>query len=383
MPEGPEIRRMVDDIERTVGATEARSVFFSFDRFKPFERALSGRRVGAIQARGKAVLVFFAARGDDGLWCVYSHNQLYGQWRIGRADHEPATGRQLRFAILGDTRAARLYSASDIRVVQPDALSEIPYLARLGPDPLNDDTVDNVVLDCLLDDKRFAGRALGGLLLDQHFIAGIGNYLRSEILFEAGLHPARKPRSLTEDERAGLIEAVQMLIKRAYRLKGITNDPERAERLKKQGKHFGARRHMVFGRGGQACTTCGGPIDNTPVASRRLYLCPNCQPACCRLARRRAKRQHALVDKREHEIGRQACGYETREHPETVPPGQAEAHQHDGEGGRGSGKRNDLERHHADTEHDTGQADQARGYALDEHRQARTHQPIDTPRPGR
>ncbi|MES1924683.1 endonuclease 8 [Salinisphaera sp. T31B1] len=269
---------MVDAIDTAVGGREARAVHFAFERLKGFESALSGRRVIGVAARGKAVLVTFAARGDDGQWCVYSHNQLYGQWRVGHADKPPATTRQLRFAIIGAERAARLYSASDIRLVRPDSLGEIPYLARLGPDPLNDAAIDHACLYRQFDDPRFRGRALGGLLLDQAFVAGIGNYLRSEILFEAALHPLRKPRTLGAEERTALAAAIVCLIERAYRLKGITNDPERAAELKRQGQRFAQRRHMVFNRAGHACYICRTPIDRTTVASRRLYLCPVCQP---------------------------------------------------------------------------------------------------------
>lgn len=278
MPEGPEIRRMVDDIAAAVAARPAARVHFAFAHFKPMETALAGRRVASVEARGKAVLVFFAASGDDGPWCVYSHNQLYGQWRIGAADRVPDTRRQLRFAIVAEKRAARLYSASDIRVLRPDALADVPYLARLGPDPLNE-TVDDAELNTRLADPRFAGRALGGLLLDQAFVAGIGNYLRSEILFLAGLHPKRAPATLTATERAHLTAAIRTLIERAYRLKGITNDPARARRLADAGHSFGARRHMVFGRAGKSCPACSGAIEKRRVASRRLYLCPTCQPA--------------------------------------------------------------------------------------------------------
>ncbi|ROO29745.1 endoribonuclease SymE [Salinisphaera orenii MK-B5] len=278
MPEGPEIRRMVDDIAATVAARPAARVHFAFARLKPMETTLAGRRVTSVEARGKAVLVFFAARDDDGPWCVYSHNQLYGQWRIGTADRAPETRRQLRFAIVAGERAARLYSASDIRVLRPDALASVPYLARLGPDPLNE-TVGDAALTAQLTEPRFAGRALGGLLLDQAFVAGIGNYLRSEILFLAGVHPKRTPATLTSTERAHLVAAIRTLIERAYRLKGITNDPERARRLADAGHSLSARRHMVFGRAGQPCPVCKGVIEKQRVASRRLYLCPTCQPA--------------------------------------------------------------------------------------------------------
>lgn len=276
MPEGPEIRRMVDDIYKAVGGKTAQSVFFAFEHLKPFESALRGRKVERVEARSKAVLVFFEATDEDGPWCVYSHNQLYGKWRMGKPDQEPSTNRQLRFAIIGPKKAARLYSASDIQLVRPDELNEVPYLSRLGPDPLNQD-VSVAQLLAVFDDKRFRGRNLGGLLLDQAFVAGIGNYLRSEILFEAGVSPRARPRDLDADQQSKLAEAILTLVQRTYQLKGITNPPERADRLKKEGWTFGQRRHMVFNRDGERCHDCASALVKTMMASRRLYFCPVCQ----------------------------------------------------------------------------------------------------------
>jgi len=276
VPEGPEIRRMVDDIQKAVGQCKADKVFFAFDRFKSFEPTLAGRLVTAVEARGKAVLVFFSALGNDGPWCVYSHNQLYGQWRMSKADAQPNTGRQLRFAIIGSDKAAWLYSASDIRLVRPDDLEQVEYLMRLGPDPVNQTiSVEDVLVQ--FDDKRFRGRGLGGLLLDQGFVAGVGNYLRSEILFEAGLMPSVRPKDLSSEARERLAKAILVLIERAYRLKGITNDPERVKRLKREGRTFSQRRFMVFNRDSESCYACETAIVKISAASRRLYYCPLCQ----------------------------------------------------------------------------------------------------------
>lgn len=276
MPEGPEIRRMVDDINAAVGHQKAHKVFFAFERFKSYESVLAGREVTAVEARGKAVLVFFSASEEDSPWCVYSHNQLYGKWRIGKPGSEPKTGRQLRFAIIGLEKAARLYSASDIQLVRPDQLDEVGYLGRLGPDPVNQSvSVEDLITR--FDDKRFRGRGLGGLLLDQGFVAGVGNYLRSEILFEAGIAASTRPRDLSTEARERLASAILTLIERTYRLKGITNDPERTKRLKREGWSYAQRRHMVFNREDQACHECGTPIVKTAIASRRLYYCPACQ----------------------------------------------------------------------------------------------------------
>lgn len=278
MPEGPEIRRMVDDIHSAVGKRKAHKVFFAFERFKSFEPALAGRQVTAVEARGKAVLMFFSARDDDGPWCVYSHNQLYGQWRTSAADNQPKTNRQLRFAVIGREKAAWLFSASDIRLVRPEDLDQVDYLARLGPDPVNQAVSGDDLLN-QFNDKRFRGRGLGGLLLDQSFVAGVGNYLRSEILFEAGLLHTMKPKELSPADQEKLSTAILILIERTYRLKGITNSPERAKKLKREGCTFAQRRFMVFNRDLQPCYLCDTPIKKTTVASRRLYYCPQCQQA--------------------------------------------------------------------------------------------------------
>ena len=142
--------------------------------------ALSGQRVEWVSSRGKALLTHF----DSGL-TIYSHNQLYGRWYITRRDKPPRTNRTLRLAIYTETHSALLYSASEIEVHTPETLSSQKYLARLGPDALDDHVVWRDLLT-RLQDPKCAGRSLAALYLDQSFVAGIGNYLRSEILFNAG-----------------------------------------------------------------------------------------------------------------------------------------------------------------------------------------------------
>ena len=92
------------------------SVSFAFGHLEPFEEPLGASRVVAVDTRGKAMLTRFSC----GL-TVYSHNQLYGRWFVGRAEPPPRTTRSLRFAIVGEAKAAHLYSASSIDVVPTEA----------------------------------------------------------------------------------------------------------------------------------------------------------------------------------------------------------------------------------------------------------------------
>jgi endonuclease-8 len=271
MPEGPEIRRAADELAEVLARRVAVRVEFGLPALKKFEAPLSGQRIAAVESRGKALLLHFA---DD--VSVYTHNQLYGRWKIVAAGKRPQTTRQLRLAI--DTRGASalLYSASDISVSTRAALAEHPYIAGLGVELLaSETTVDTVRAQCR--SPNFQRRALGGLLLDQGFLAGIGNYLRSDILFAAQVRPERRLGDLTEEERGKLATAAFELTHRSYRSGGITNDLARAARLKKSGLRFGRYRHLVFDREGERCWTCGATVLRTLSAGRNLFLCPQCQ----------------------------------------------------------------------------------------------------------
>jgi endonuclease-8 len=272
VPEGPEIRIEADALRRALGGRVAQSVFFAFPRLKPYQSRLSGARVTSVRARGKAILV-----GFENDLVIYSHNQLYGRWRVFKNGDLPDTGRQLRLAIQGPTRSALLYSASEIEVLKREALATHPYLSRLGPDILNQ-RVGVRGLGARFSAPEFANRRLASLLLDQRFIAGIGNYLRSEILFAAGVHPERRPRDLKPAEVARLASVTRGLVWQSYRSRGITNDLHRAARLEAAGRTREEFRFAVFDRAGEACFVCGAPIRRQILAGRRCYFCPACQP---------------------------------------------------------------------------------------------------------
>lgn len=270
MPEGPEIRRAADKLQKAIVGQPLRAVEFAFARLKTFEDELAASQVSAIETRGKALLTHFA----NGL-SVYSHNQLYGRWYVVKAGFAARTTRSLRFAVRGATHDILLYSASDIEVLDEVGIAIHPFLGKLGPDAL-DPALTLGELAARLADPRGARRRLADLLLDQAFVAGIGNYLRSEILFDARLLPTRRPGTLAEDERAALAESILTITRRAYHLAGVTNDPARAARLKVEGFSFRQRRHAVFERAGQACYCCDGRIETADL-SRRVFWCPGCQ----------------------------------------------------------------------------------------------------------
>lgn len=272
MPEGPEIRRAADAIARVLEGRVVERLFFAFDRLKPYEERLAGRRVDEIATAGKALLTHF----DNGL-SIYSHNQLYGRWWVKPRDVWPATGRRLRLALHTATHSALLYSASAIEVLDKTGRERHPFLRRLGPDLLDKTTTVRQVR-ARFEDPRFVGKRLTTLLLDQGFLCGPGNYLRSEVLFLAGVNPRLRPVDCTPRQLDALARAAVYLTRRSYRSGGITNDLKRARALKAAGWRRADYRYYVFDRDGQACFACATTVVKENAGSRRVYYCPRCQP---------------------------------------------------------------------------------------------------------
>ncbi|MGF1568232.1 MAG: endonuclease VIII [Nodosilinea sp.] len=271
MPEGPEIHRAADRLHQAMAQEVATDVFFAFEHLKPFESKLIGATIVAVKPYGKALVTYF----DNGLG-VYSHNQLYGKWVICKPNAVPASNRQLRFAIHTPQKWALLYSASDIEVLDQSAVAAHPYIARLGPDVL-DLAVTPAAVYARVTDPRFRRRQLATLLLDQGFLGGIGNYLRSEILYVAGIAPTQRPADCTEAQLTAFAQAALDLPRRSYRHSGVTNDLALAAELKQRGVRRREYRHWVFGRQGQPCHRCGATIAKIMVGGRRCYVCPGCQ----------------------------------------------------------------------------------------------------------
>lgn len=270
MPEGPEIHIEADSIRKAIGGSACRYIQFYHEHLKPFEKELSERMVESVEAYGKGLVISF--EGDTH---IFSHNQLYGKWYITTAGNYPKTSRSLRLEIQNDHKSALLYSASDIDVMDGESIKQHPYLSSIGPDVIRaEDTAP--VLDQATS-KSFRNRSFSALLLDQHFLAGVGNYLRSEILFHAGIHPSEKPSDLSDSKLIQFCKSALLISQRAYQNRGITNDEENVAAAKAEGLTRRHYRHFVFGREDKPCYSCGNIIRKDRMGGRRIYICETCQ----------------------------------------------------------------------------------------------------------
>ncbi len=269
MPEGPEIRRAADALAGAVVGQPLTLAWFASPALKRHQTSLVGHAIEAITPHGKALLTRF----DHG-WTLYSHNQLYGIWKVAAPGERPAGNRSLRVALETAGCAILLYSASDVSMWRSDEVHAHPFLARIGPDVL-DPCLDAKAVAARLGEPRFQGRALGALLLDQAFLAGMGNYLRSEVLFKARLLPSRRPRELWAAERRRLAKALLDIPRASYATRGLAAPSDAADAaLTDTPAGF---RFAVFDREGLPCPACRGAVTRLEHGARRLYLCAACQ----------------------------------------------------------------------------------------------------------
>ena len=273
MPEGPEIRRAADRIGKALVGKIIEEGQWPHPALSNAEELVLGHEVLSVTSRAKAMLIRFSSG-----YSMYSHNQLYGRWTVHLKTTDPRSRRSLRAEFITDRHAVRLWSATDISLLPTPEENGHPFLARLGPDVL-DEEVDAPFLGEHLRSKSIYRKKGATLMLDQRCFAGLGNYLRSEILHAAGVHPDDRPCDLDDETVERWASCIKSITVRAYETAGVTVPKETAEAGKARGEPRRTWRHAVFCRNDRPCLTCGDLVLRKRYAGRRLDYCPTCQPS--------------------------------------------------------------------------------------------------------
>jgi formamidopyrimidine-DNA glycosylase len=144
-------------------------------------------------------------------------------------------------------------------------------LGDLGPEPLSDEFSDQWLVENLLGRKRI----LKPLLLDQNFIAGIGNIYADEALFQAKLKPDRRSNSLSNSEIQGLRQGIQKVLSLGIKEEGASID---TIYRKPDGSMGGMQDSFaVYGRTDMGCLRCSGKIKKIILGGRGTHFCDQCQ----------------------------------------------------------------------------------------------------------
>jgi len=261
MPELPEVETVARALvsEKLLGRKILNvSIFFGSEELLQ----LRGREFLDIGRRGKFLV--FTMTGCT----MLAHLRMSGKFLIkegNREKHEQVVfdldeGRSLRF--YDPRKFGRL-------VVTKDPLE---VLGKLGPEPLEWD------FDSFFRELGKRARGIKVLLLDQEFIAGIGNIYADEALWQAGVHPLYIASELGRKEASGLFEAIQRVLLRGIAEKGTSLGKGLANFQQVNGESGRHQNHLdVYGRGGGECKRCSEIIVKTRVGGRGTHICPKCQ----------------------------------------------------------------------------------------------------------
>ncbi|GAA4151622.1 Fpg/Nei family DNA glycosylase [Actinomadura keratinilytica] len=284
MPELPEVEALAAFLrERAVGHAVARVDVLAVPALKTYDppvTALAGLSITGVARHGK-----FLDLDVDGLHLVV-HLARAGwlRWReqVPPRPARPGGKNPLGVRVhLDDGSGFDLTEAGSkkgLAVYVVRAPAEVPGIATLGPDPLD----EGFTAEALRGIIRGRRTQIKGLLRDQRIIAGIGNAYSDEVLHAARMSPFKIADTLTDDEIAGLHEAIVTTLRDAVaRSTGLA-----AQDLKGE-KKTGLR---VHGRTGEKCPVCGDTIREVSFADSSLQYCPTCQTGGKPLADRRLSR---------------------------------------------------------------------------------------------
>ena len=307
MPEGPEVRKYADALDhvltgRVITLLEARTRDAK-EWLRINEKRVVGQKVTRVVSHGKHLIGYVS-----GGFFFHSHLMMWGRWqtfgpvpKTKRSEsREPFTlpekDRRERARIVVDGGAAILLSAPIFNAGKGDPYKRIENLQTLGPDVLPYDRV--------FDGAEFRRRLLlpehiqfpiGAALLNQQIVAGLGNYLRAEVLFACKLDPWRAVADLSERDLDCLIRTIPKLAWRAYKQTATAGKSDREKMTNDRtlvyqpGREYGTR-HLVFRRTNLPCLRCGElirqlrqktynteQVEDQDKRTRIVYFCAKCQ----------------------------------------------------------------------------------------------------------
>jgi len=274
MPELPEVQTVVNDliyaglIGKTICSADVLwNKTIGTQSPGDFVNKITGQKIRNIRRRAKYIIIDFQSG-----FHLLIHLRMSGRLYIS-----PASGKRNKhehvILHLSDNHDLRF---QDTRKFGRMIFTENPdsVLRKLGPEPLSDDFTTGQ-FKTMLNSKN---RQLKPLLLDQGFIAGLGNIYVDEALWEARLHPQTVASELSSRKAVDLYRAIRKVLQKGIDNQGTSLGSGKSNFVsaeRQQGNN--AKNLMVFRRIDQACSRCGSKIKRIIVGQRSTHICPKCQ----------------------------------------------------------------------------------------------------------
>ena len=272
MPELPEVETISQrlhqgnhEVPSVVGMTITQAeVFWAKTIAEPdaeaFKKLIAGQQIKSVGRRAK-YLVFELSKD-----VMLVHLRMSGDLIVGKAGEQLADHVRVSLTLDQDWQLAfnnprkfgRIWLLED-----PEAIFD-----KIGPEPLGPSLTEDQFFRRLQARKR----QIKPLLLDQGFIAGMGDIYSDGALYLARIHPLARANELSAEQANGLLKSIRTVLKEGIRRNGASID------WVYQGGDF-QNYFRVYRRTGEPCPTCGTPVERIVVGQRGTHFCPSCQAA--------------------------------------------------------------------------------------------------------
>ena len=265
MPELPEVETRVRQLRAPCTGRKIQEVHIGWPRHihtpRPveFRQRICGQSITNLERRGKFLI--FQLSSDVLIIHLRMSGDLYiatAQEQIDKHAHTVLTFDNFYEMRFTDVRKfGRVYLVKSAEEVT----------SNLGPEPLSKQFTHSIFFQMLSQHKRM----LKPLLLDQHFLAGMGNIYTDEALHLSGLHPTTQSNKISSAGSRKLWRNLRKVLR-----DGIRHNGSSIDWVYKGGSH--QYHFSVYGKSDKPCQTCSSPILRTTVSQRSTYICPKCQP---------------------------------------------------------------------------------------------------------
>ncbi len=286
MPELPEVETIVRELRKDLVGLRFKDAWADWEKtirqaggLKNFNKEIKGKKILTVRRRAKYIVLDIEGKKTLFIHQKMSGHLLYGKWKfiagkwqsqIKGPMYDDRNNQYIR-VVMGLSNGYQL-ALSDLRrfgkivLVDDDKVNDLKEIRELGPEPLE---ISFPEFKKLFDRKK--GR-VKPVLMDPHFIVGIGNIYADEILWKVGLHPTSRVENLDEKDLKKIYLAMQEILKLAIKNKGSSMDDYR---LPSGDKGNFQNLHNAYHRTGEKCRRKdGGVIERLKLAGRSGHFCP-------------------------------------------------------------------------------------------------------------
>ncbi|MGC9046729.1 MAG: bifunctional DNA-formamidopyrimidine glycosylase/DNA-(apurinic or apyrimidinic site) lyase [Minisyncoccia bacterium] len=285
MPELPETQIVVNELNKSIKNYKIKDFWMNwkyFNEINQFKKNIINKTIKNIQRKGKNILFYLS---NDYILLIHqriSGHLLIGKWIIKNNKPIPIKNKKIIndiknqfihfILILNKNKMIGLSDQRKLAKIKFGPIKKIlnlPEIKNLGIDPLDKNfTLNNLKL--ILNSSK----TIKTLLMDYHYISGIGNIYSDEILWKAKIHPLTKSNKLNDIDIKNLYQSIKFILKRALKLGGSSiNNYRNAYGNKGLYINYG----YVYQKANKKCKRCNNLIKKIKINSRSSYFCPKCQ----------------------------------------------------------------------------------------------------------